>query len=382
MNRKVVSGFVAVKVLENLAAAWFFGIYTIFLVSNGLSLFQANLVNMVFMITTTALDPFTGNLADRIGQKRVYFGGLLFWGAGTAMYGFGHGFWAFVAAEITAAVGHALMSEALESWLCNHVGNEETRKALAKASYWSSMARIPTALAGGWIGARCGLQWPWFLAGGSSIVALMMGWWRLRAIPERPAGYAVRPVPNVLVMAKEVWKNRRLRMMVGLFLLTSACFQPINMFWPIVLKGASGRSDWLGGVWIGVSLMAMAGARLSGKWKESCSGLALVLAILSVPMLFPVFFPGSVMPILGCFLIHEIGRGLWPLVFFNITNKYIDDHTRTTVNSIRSSLGTLGGAIGLPLFGFLSNYLSPTGVWLVAAMALLTLAAITWRQKE
>jgi MFS family permease len=381
MDRRIAAGFFWVKILENVAAAWFFSTYSWFLVEHGLELWQVSMVNVVFMSVSTVFDPITGNLADRWGQKRIYLYGLGFWGLGMMIYGFGQSFWHFGGAEAMAAVGHALMSEALETWLRNHCGKTITKQVRAKTSYWANLARIPTAILGGYVGGWLGLSWPWFLAGGSSMAALLVAGIILGRVPERPESFVESKVPNVIQVGIEIWKEPRLRTLVVLFLLTSACFQPINMYWPIVFGQASGQTAWLGNVWIVISLGGSVGSWLSAKWKEDYQGLAMAIVLMGLPIAAGGVLPRQLVPLLACLGVHEVGRGLWPLVFFNMFNESIDDQVRSSINSIRSSLGTLGGVIGLPAFGLLTRWLSPLEVWLMAAMALLMIAVYTWRQK-
>lgn len=377
MNRKVVRGYLWSIVLESVARGWFGSTYQLFLTASGLTPWQMNLVNTIFMTISAVFDPFTGNLADRIGQKKVFLGGMAFWGIGTLVYGFSHTFWYFALAEGISAIGHALISEALESWMVNHIGAQEAKISMSNTGTYSRLAMIPTALLGGWIGSHFGWQWPWFFSAASTFAAIPTIWWLLKDIPERPTGYQVREIPNTFSLIKKTFTHKELRFVAIVFLVTSACVQPFNMFWPLIFQKTSGQNNW-GGVWIGVAITSAIGAWLAKRWPSSRFGIATSMLLIGVPMVFPALL-SNVYPILLFFFSHEAGRDLSRLVLFNYANKHIDDYTRSTMNSVRSSLGTVGAALGLLVFGWLTNFVSPVQTWSISAVALILTALLVWQ---
>ena len=375
MDTKIERAFVAAKILESVASAWFFGSYVLFLQGLGLDLLQANLLNTIFMGLSSVLDPFTGNWGDRIGQKRVYLIGLAAWSASHLLYFGATGFWGCALAEAVGAVGQASRSEALESWLRNHGDEKSTHKALTEGDYWAKLAVIPTALLGGIIGSRYGLQWPWLLSGTTGLMALLVIWWWLRRVPERPDGYVEDESDLQLwTIAKNAWKDPVLRRTFIVTALLYACFQPFNMFWQVVFKNALGTSEWLGSMWIGIALTSAIGSKLAGKWKINSKGLAIIIASVGIPMLLPQVRGNWMLLILIPFLLHEIGRSMWLPVLWSYTNRRIGSSVRTSVNSLRSSAGTTGAVAGLLVSGYLTKIISPTQVWAVSAGVLILIA--------
>jgi predicted MFS family arabinose efflux permease len=376
MSQKSISRtFVLVKVLQDVGSAWTFSTYVLFLVGSGLTLFKVNMLNLIFMSTSTILDPFTGNWGDRIGQKKIYMAGLLFWGIGMLIYGSSSWFWFFAVAEATAAVGQAFMSEALESWLRNHTDEEVTHQALSTAAYWAKLATIPTAVLGGLVGAKYGLRIPWFLSGITSLVVLGISWWQLRKFPEKAeTSEPTEASLNLWTIAKNAWKEPVLKRSFIAVALITATFQPFNMFWSVIFKEASGSSEWLGFLWMGIALTSALGSFLAKKWQISSKGLALIIAAIGLPMLLPLLAGNWVLFILVPFLFHEIWRSTWAPVLFSYTNRKIENGVRTSVNSLRSSAGTLGAAVGLLVSGILTKWLPPIVVWGISAAVLLEVA--------
>jgi len=287
----------------------------------------------------------------------------------------------FAVAEGIAAIGHALVSEALESWLRNHTDEETTKRVQAKAQLWAKLATIPTAILGGLIGARGGLQWPWILAGISSFFALVVVWFLARRVPEKPDNWQEEPIPNVWKMVKIIARDKKLRRVVALYALVSACVMPFNMFWQIVLRDAGGKPEWMGGVWIGVAIFSAVGAKLSAKVGDKLKTLAVPIILIGLPMA-GTGFSTNLWVLLVLFFSHELGRGMWPLAVFNYSNRYIASHVRSTTNSLRSASGTVGAASGLIVSGLLTKIFSPQEVWTISALILLMVSVLTLRQEE
>ena len=376
-QKSIERTFVLVKILQEIGPAWTFSTYVLFLVGNSLSLFEVSMLNLIYMSISTLLDPFTGNIGDRIGQKKVYILGLFFWGLGMLVYGTSKNFGLFALAEGIAAIGNALMSEALESWLRNHSNEKRSHRAISTAAYRSRLASIPTAILGGIVGAKFGLRIPWILAGITSMVTMIIAWWYLRRYSDklRKVEIVLPQELNLGLIAKNAWREPVLRRSFIAVALITSTIQPFNMFWSVIFKEASGNSEWLGFLWMGIALMSALGSFLAKKWKISSRGLALIIASIGIPMLLPLFAERYWIPfILVPFLFHEIGRSTWGPVLFSYTNRKIDSKVRTSVNSLRSSAGTFGAAIGLFVSGILTKWLSPISVWGVSAVMLILVA--------
>lgn len=367
--------FVVAKTVQSMGTAWFFAVYVLFLQSIGLSLLEANLLNLVYMSVSTVLDPFTGNIGDRIGQKRIYLIGAVFWGIGTFVYGFASQFWMGAIAESLSAIGHASMSEALESWLRNRADEKTTHEALASAQMWGKIAMVPTALLGGIIGAQWGLRWPWFLGGITCFAGVIIVWWLLRKWPEMKVPKEERQgVLNLWQITKDSWRDPVLKRAFIACAVLVACFQPFNMFWQPLFAAASGQSQWLGSMWIGIALTGIVGSWLVKRWKISSKGIALIVLSIGVPMLLPQFPGNWVVIMLIPFLLHEVGRSMWTTVLFSYTNRRIKDQVRASVNSLRSAAGSLGAAGGLVTFGLLTQWLAIPTIWGISAIALILIS--------
>ncbi|OGY09845.1 MAG: hypothetical protein A2782_03610 [Candidatus Blackburnbacteria bacterium RIFCSPHIGHO2_01_FULL_43_15b] len=321
------------------------------------------------MTSNFVLDPPTGHLADRWGQKKLYIWGLVCWGASMFIYGLGNHLVWFGIAEFVGAMGHSLQSGALDSWLLNHTSEEIAHGTLAKSGKWTHWASIPTAILGGFVGAAWGLKWPWLLAGMSSLVAAILIFWLTRHLPDEIAcpGEKVSlgsMFSNLKITSGEMLSNGNLRFVIVAAFFSNLAFQPFNMFWPPILKEVQIPQFLLGTVWAGIALAAAWGSDLaqSRHLPPSRMSIALIVGGIGLPMLATTLFRYNWL-LLGLFLAHEVGRGSLGPVLFTYSNRFLAAEKRSESNSIRSSVQTLGAALGLLLSGILSTYISPVAVW-------------------
>lgn len=384
MNKSLTKKFVVIKALESAMNGWFFPIYALFVLSKGLSLLDLSLLNVVFMTTSSILDPITGVLGDRLGQKKVYLAGILFWAAGSFVYGLGSTFLAFVFAEFLSAIGQALMSEALESLLRNNSGNEETQKALADAGFWSNLSTVPSIIIGGVVGSVFGLNVPWLISGGFSVFTFFVTTVLLKNVSENVhAGGGGGGKVTLEETFKRVSKISSFRFAVIAGFASALLFQPFNMFWGPIFKELGGEVWWFGFLWIGVAVASGVGSKWVGNISNaSGKTLGIVFLVVGIPMLVASLSSNVVVVMVG-FLLHEIGRGGVSPVIFSLTNRDNHDNaSRTTANSIRSSARTIGAAAGLLIFGLLTKFVSPLQTWTISAMFVIVLAVFCFRRKD
>lgn len=376
---KMEKTILIIKALEALGIGWFMTTYVLFLTSNGLNLFQANLLNIGYMTIRFSFDPYTGYLADKFGQKKIYLIGTLIFGFGMLIYGLSNSFWFFLLAEMTGAVGSVLMGEALESWIVNFDKVNHT-KSYSRIQSVMRLATIPSAILGGIIAYKFGYQWPWILSAGSALVLFIVALFGLKKLPELGI-HSSKPL-GVIKSLKDSWKNPDLRFVLITSAVVAACFAPINMFWTPILKDAGGEVWWLGFVWVLFACVIAFGNYTSHRWLPRTKlGIGLLILCTMSGLLLTPFFTSSFAMLMVLILLHEMGRGGVPIMMFSYSQQHIPDSDRTTMNSIRSASGTFGMAIGLLLSGILSLYLAPTIVWAIMALIACTYGLVIMRKK-
>jgi MFS family permease len=373
-NKPPARAYLLSVLWHNLAAGWFFATYVLFLLERGMSLQQANLINGVFMAVCFVFDPITGKLADRVGQRKVFVWGLWGWALSFVVYFAGQSFWAFALAEAIGAIGHSLISEALESWLRNTTDEKTAHETMSITGSLSPLVFIPTALGGSILGAKLGLEYPWIMAAVSSVVAAIVCQQLLSRFGEgKTEGSEETPNLSVAQVAKLTLRHPNLAFSLVIAFGVGMAVMPYNMFWTVTLKNLGADGAWLGAMWIPIAVMTGLGANWARKQTEGRRSVAKAVALIGAPMVLPILWP-KLWPVVAFFALHELGRGAIRPVLFTYANRHIENHYRSTANSIRSAVWTLGGATGLIISGFLSNNLTTVQVWAVSAVVLLLLA--------
>lgn len=375
MEKRAVRLFVFLKIFETACLGFIVTTYVPFLLDHGLDLFQATQVNIAFMLVNTILDPLTGSLADKIGQRRTYFLGFLFIGIGTFVYGFGSGFWAFVLAECVSAVGVALWSEALESWIRSLCGKEIAHKAITKAGLISKSLSVVFGFAGAFAAARFGLEIPWFLGGAFAFAALFLGPLFSRNLPDA-TNHSTESRGSIRESLKLFLRVPQLRFVAVVTFVCSISFQALNMFWSPVFREMAGSVSWLGFIWAGVAVCISFGYFVAGKiTKPNKVTIGVSIQLIGIPIfLSALFFGENLLVLVTGFLLHEISRAaLFPFLF-SYSNDFIPDGIRATTNSIRGSFRTVGAIVGLFISGLLTEYITPIQVWVISGALLIVLS--------
>lgn len=401
-QKRVANVFLAAKVLESFGHAWMATTYVLFLLDRGLSLYQANLVNVVFMITIFVTDPLTGYLGDKLGHRKIYIAGLVGWAIGFLLYFRGNSFWQFALAEFFAAIGYSLLSDALESWAHKQVGNGKFKLVEKRSRWLARLAGIPTALVGSVIGQWLGFEWPWLLASVSSFVTALicvgmftrheggLRWAENTDLAPRPSPIdpptVKRSVRQELALAiTTVVKDRRLAYVSAIAMISSFIFQPFNMFWAPVLNEKFGNAGWLGLMWVGITCSLALGHWLVDKTKGvRDSNFGFILLLTSVPMLLACILGGGIALAVG-FLIQEVGRGLlesFMTVYRQEAVPMKAEHLRNTVSSTVGSARTLANALGLWFSGWLSTFVPIVWIWTGFCVVLVVVAIWCLLRKE
>jgi MFS family permease len=375
MERKAVRAFVILKILEGACLGFIATTYVPFLQSRGLSLFQSTQVNVAFMLAMALLDPLTGSLGDKIGQKKTYILGFFFVGVGTFVYGSGHGFWTFVLAESISAIGTALWSKALESWIRTLYGKEVCHQAISKGGYYSRIFSIAIGFVGSLAAANYGLQIPWFIGSVVSFSSIAAGLLITKSFPDSTKDEdrgSIRDAIRLVVGVPE------LRFTAVVSCVLSLSFQALNMFWSPTFEMLIGSLRWHGFIWAGIAIFSFTGFYLVRKMtnpNKAAVGISVYLT--GVPVLVAaLFFSNNLWALLAGFLLHEVGRAAVISLIFTYSNDFIPDKIRATVNSVFGSMGTVGAIIGLLGSGFLTEYRTTAQVWAVSGCVLLALS--TW----
>ena len=380
----IIRSYLIVKCLETAGLGWIASTYVLFLIQRGLTAAQTTQVNTIFMTSNFFFELPTGALADIVGQFPIYILGLFIFVGGTFLYGIGTNFAQFAFCEGTAAVGTSLMSEALEALLTNIVGVDEAKIVMSKEGVYARLATIPTALLGGLIGAKFGLQIPWFFAGATLLAAAIYGTITLRKYHKKPKGDSHKIVEHVKKLLGQIKEGTLLivskpetRKALYVAAALNAFTQAVNMFWAPVLKEQAGSTWWLGLFFAAILLSTALGARIAKNISSTPLSFGIILVLIGLPMALIPILPPNVYLTVVLFLLHEVGRGVLPIILYIYLNKFIPNSQRSTANSARGSVERLSRAAGLLIAGVMTDHMSLIETWLVSGVCLIVVGLWT-----
>lgn len=394
-GKNVVLVYYLLTFLIELAVGFTFAIYVIFLLSRGLNLLEANLVNLAFMSAGFLLEIPTGAYADFFGRKKSIIASCGLFALCLFVYAISGNIWMFIAAELIGALGSAFYSGALDAWMVDSLKEqgreEESEKVFSKAN----IIHLSASLVGGLLGAFLGnlnLVIP-FAVG--SVIALLALSVAISFMHENHTsksgkfGFTTGLKKMGEVMRHSV--NYGVRHKVVLWLIISSvismfAFMPLNMFWAPRMNELAGNKVWLmGWVWVGVTLFMMLGGYLAKKLLENKKSYFYILILTSITLSIPILVSASTNIFIiasTSWLFYEIGRGLYKPVHKAYINKYIPSEQRATILSFDTMMGKLGAATGLLLFGWMGKNFGIQFSWIVSGLLLLLLIPIFMRVRK
>ncbi len=382
MQERIIRHYVRFSVISGLGASFTFGSYTLFLQSLGLSLFEINLVNGIFMSARFLLEVPTGALADLYGRKRSVLWGTAISASGFLLYSRAGGFWSAVAAELTVALGGALVSGALGALVFDslrHRGWGESFRPVARRRLQADLlARIAGASAASVLVGKDDLSFVWLVAAAGSLLAGLYLW---RTIAEdyfefREQKGLGRFVGGIREGMAEAVKNRSILLVVGFTAVFNLAIQGLNMYWPIVFRDDFGLDNhYINAAMAVISLMIYIGCRLSERVARSAKSERQALILPQLLTAVGIMLAASDLgfyPVMFGFLAHELSRGMFePIREAYLQHRIGDSGKRATILSFQAMTGTLGMAAGLLGSGLIAESYSIGYSWFCSGLVML-----------
>lgn len=389
-NAKIIKSFVTFNLFEGLAISFFFGTYQLFLIQKGLSLLEINLLNACFMIANFLFEIPTGAIADFFGKKRSVIAGLWVYAISFLIYFLADHFWQFLLAEIIGAIAFACISGALEALIvdalrANHYpGNLEK---IFKRAEIRGIGIVIGATIGGFVG-QVNLAWPWLLTSIAFVIFAFSAYFFLPNDYRRRTSQVKFSWQPLKIIAQESiaygLKNRRFMFMVIFSAILAFVFQPLNMYWPLVLKqNFSLEIKYLGLVFSAITILMYLGAQFSEFWQARfiCPKKAMFWSqIITAIGIVGASLMTSLPTFLSLFLLHEFGRGLFKPLMRAYINNNIASQNRSTVLSFESMIVKAGSGLGLIVSGFLADSLGILTTWLISGVILIiSIIYFSWK---
>ena len=365
--------FILVKSWHNFFLAFFGIVYPLYALSIGLTNFQMTLLNALFFhLAIILLELPTGLIADFFNKKLSVGLGYFFLGMGLLFF-FIPSFWFFALGELLGAVGFALNSGALDSWMIEKFGPEKSKKILADSHFYSNIVSVLAGFLATFIASWLGFGWIFVISGGFLLVLSLVCFVFMQK-DENEIPHKKESLEKFLDLNQQVFqilKTKKAKSILaglagGIFLGYIGLF----MFWQAIFTEAGIDLTLLGFVSAGMFIAMAVGNKLANLFKQAKNGVNLGIFLIALGM-FLMFSLISVSPYLGLFgfLLFEVGLGIYNPQLISFFNQGLPDNIRSSLNSVLSLVMKAGSTTGLLLAGLIAdqigreNYLLIASIW-------------------
>lgn len=376
MSRSMVRLYLILEMFTQGGKAFHSGIYVMFLLSRGLSLFEASLVNTFYAATLIVAEFPTGIIADVWGRKISFIVSCFVTSLGLLIYAYAPSFWWFVLAEAVIAIGSTCATGAFQAWIVDTLEHEGTgrivNRVFVRTHQLRKIVTVVSVVLGAYTADYFGFMSTWIVGAVAFAVAGALTVFAMRE------DYFVRSEKNFsshLTAIRAItgsslryaFKTPSIRFMLLVSFVSAFAVQPWNMQWQPFFAPYFGKTVVLGWIFVGVALFSLTGITLARKFVvERRMVLHRIITANQLAIAVVMFIAASVpwAPVaLIFFLVHEIGRGAYGVFNDAFMNARIPSGERASLLSIGETMGHIGMMLGLLVSGYMSDSLSIGGVW-------------------
>lgn len=334
-------------------------VIVLFFQENGLSMTEVMVLQSAYSVAVIGLEVPSGYIADTFGRRKTMISSSSFLAFGIGIYSLGTGFWSFMLAEITFAVGGALLSGADAAMMYDtlkELGDSgQYKKLWGKTKYYALIATAAASILGGVIGE---FNLRYTLTGMVPIFLAMIPLSYSMVEPERKRKVADEGhLKEIISTGKETFlHNSRLRWLIVYSAILALLLKGGYFLYQPYFKEVSIPVAYFGAIFAGLNIVSALASRYADEIEEFL-GLrtSLVLLILATGAGFLLFGQIAVVYSFIFAFIHNFVRGFYTPVISDYINKITDSTDRSTVLSFESLTGRLLYASAIPFVGLISD---------------------------
>ena len=388
---EVMRRYYAVQLAYSLAGGFLFGVYPIFLHSRGLDQFQINSVLATYFVVLFLTDVPTGAFADALGRRRSFVLGTGLRVAAFVTYFFAHRYFVFLIAETIDGVGTTFANGAVDAWgvdaldRAGYLGPKD--RIFSRITQLMNAGFMISAIAGAYI-ADINIAWPWLCGAAGYFIAAFIGIAMMTGESEREARVEFAALPRQIVARitagfGEGFSNRAV---MGLSLagaITLAAWAPYWLEWPLLFHRSYGVGVWIiGWIYCLLTLARIAGAEAVSRMRADEGARAVRLAALVIVASACLAAAGTLssrpnLALAFLFVMNLCTGAIQPLAQ-SWFNEQVSAGRRATMLSFSSTLGTMGGSMGLLFGGYVADTAGLATAWQMAGAISLAAAPCYW----
>lgn len=341
----------------------------------GLTTEEAFKLKAIYSVAIVALELPSGYFADVLGRRLTLIIGAICGTLGFVFYSLGHGFWFFLAAEITLGFGQSFISGADSAMMYDSLLATKREKHFTKfdgrTSAIGNFAESAAAIVGGLL-AEASIRYPFYAQIGIAFIAIPAALLLVEPKLHKPDNLS-RGFGDILRILKHTTHNTMLRNSIlfssftGLGTLTMAWISQLYLE-----EGLHFSYAWVGTstaiLNLVVALFAVLAYRIALTTNAKNLQLLILFCIPAGFMLTGLF--SGVLSLLFLLLFYML-RGVATPVLKNYINLYTASSDRATVFSIRSLVIRIMFVLVGPLCGWMiDGYGYPTMLFSIGAIIL------------
>ena len=390
MQRKIIRQYYALSFLFNAAGmSVISATYVTFLLNNGLSLFQANMVNAVYFLTLFIFEIPTGAFADIFGRKTSFMTACGLLSVSMFVYGCSHSFVGFLLAETIGAIGCTFQNGAFNSWLVDslkhHGYDGDCHRFFGRERAICQIGGRLGAIGGSYLAAY-NPSLPWFA--GSIMLAItaaiahiiMREDYFIRGKFSWKSGFIA--MRNVAFSSMQYGKkDKAVRFVLIITGIQIFAVQALNMFWQPFFKNHSVKECGLGYIFFGITMCLALGSLIASLIKYRCNEKQMILwmQIVTGTLVLITVSMSGLPALITLFLLHEIPRGCCGPLIEGYLQKQIPSNERATITSFCKTAPHISGVIGLLLSGIIAQKFGISTAWIVSGIFLIVCALLVAR---
>lgn len=334
-------------------------VVVLFFQANNLSMTEIMILQSAYSVALILLEVPSGYASDILGRRKTLISASSFLAFGIGIYSIGTGFWSFLLAELTFAVGGALKSGSDSAMMYDtlkEIGKEKRYKKIwGKATYYALIATAIASITGGII-AEYNLRYtltfmvPVFLA----MIPLSYS----MKEPERKKKVAEEGhFTEIMKTARETFlHNKRLRWLIVYSAILVMLVKGGYFLYQPYFKQVSIPVAQFGAIFAALNVFSALASRYSERI-ETFLGLkkSLISLIIITGLGFLLFGQITVYYSFAFAFLHNFVRGFQKPVLSDYINKITDSQDRSTVISLQSLTGRIVYATTIPLIGLITD---------------------------
>lgn len=368
-------------------------VYTLYLISLGLSIFQANLISTIFNVASIIFEVPSGAMCDSIGKRKTAILAGIALGIAMICFLLGNSVFIIIIAQLLWGISYALESGTIEAWLVNEekLKGSDLDNVFASSKKIQSITMILGSFIGTWM-ADCSLRLIWSVPLISAIIFTVLVFIFIDEDKIKLSDKSIYKLySETLTYAKEggklILKSEQLSYIYILVTLMGFISSPLMTFWSIYLNQLEPSFSYmyLSTVWLLIQVALIIGNQIIkyiGKHVSRRQIFSVTFFIFGIAIILMNLWSYMVIAII-LICIQEMVWTIICTVQRGLLNDYLDDKNRVTMLSFSSLFNACGKILASALFGLLADKFSIMFSWTFSGvLSLLAAVYVNYMYKK